>query len=91
MIDYRLENGNWEDKYLWGKWFNYWFELRIRKGWTRTEKKKPDEKKINMPASCYVCKHFEDRRVYWCNKMNKEISGVAISIPDECPLKKEEL
>lgn len=76
-----IENGltsTWE-KRIFARWWMWWFNYRI------TFKEKKESPKI--PTTCYVCEHFEDRRAYWCNKMDKEISGIADRIPDECPLK----
>jgi hypothetical protein len=39
IINTTLEQGTWE-KRIFAKWWKWWFELRIRKGWTRTKKKK---------------------------------------------------
>lgn len=44
-------------------------------------------KEGDFVSSCYWRPHFEDLRYYWCHKLKKEISGIAIRIPDKCPLK----
>ena len=36
--------------------------------------------------SCYQCPHWEDLRYYWCHLLKKEISGIALGFPDDCPL-----